>query len=79
MAPPPPMVRYDFVEPENFSVFFRHKTGDPFPEPVVECVLVAGGFLEVVGVTALDHFPKNGQHFFKIGLSGFSNFHDLNI
>lgn len=66
MAASPPVVLDDLVEPEDFSVVLHHKTRDAFAEPVVESVLVACGFLEVVGVATFDDLPENREHLRKV-------------
>lgn len=86
MAASPTVVLDDFVESQNFGTcailacvrdgFFHYKAGDALSEPVVVCVLVAGGLLEIVCIAALNHFAENGQHLGKIIRSSFTNLHD---
>ena len=56
----------EFPEPENLTVLFHDKACDPLTEPVVEGVLVGGGFFEVVGVTTLDYLAENREHLGKV-------------
>ena len=82
MAASPTVVLDDLVEPEDFSagivigfIAFHHETCDAFAEPVFECVLVGGGFFEVVGVAAFDDFPEDREHLRKICFVCFTDMH----
>lgn len=89
MAASPSMVLDNLVEPEDFSARFiicggilsvawfahHHETRDSLAEPVFECVLVGGGFFEVVGVAAFDDFPEDREHLRKICFVCFTDMH----
>ena len=46
----------EFPEPENLTVLFHDKARDSLAEPVVEGVLVGGGFFEIISVATLLHY-----------------------
>ena len=75
MAATPSMVLDDLVEPEDFFALRHDEARDALAEPVVEGVLVACGFLEIVRVATLDHLAENGEHLWKIGFDGFADNH----
>ena len=60
---------------KNQVVVFGDKARDPLAEPVVERVLVAGGFLEVVCVSPLNHLTENREHLRKVGFGCLSDNH----
>ena len=85
MAASASMVLDDLVKAKNLGAcailvcvrngFFHDPAVHALAEPVIECVLVAGSFFKVVGVAALNHFAKNGQHLGKIIWSSFADLH----
>lgn len=85
MAASPTMVLDDLIKTKNLGArailvcvrndFFHDPAVHALAEPVVVCVLVAGGFFEVVGVATLNHFAENGQHLGKIIWSSFADLH----
>lgn len=57
-------------------IVLHHKTRDAFAEPVVESVLVACGFLEVVGVTTFDDIAEDWEHLWEVFFCRFADEHD---
>lgn len=76
MAAPSTVVLDDLVEPEDFSVVLHHEARDALAEPVVESVLVACGFLEVVGVATFDDLAEDWEHLWEVFFCRFADEHD---